>query len=248
MYSRRKQPRNSELTERDQLRKRDQRCVELDCLYDTGSPISFIKEKDVPRSVRDDRRPAKAFRGINRSKLEVLAVVDARIMVVDDEINVRLHVVPNETMAVTVVLGRDFLCSSNFKLVRKLPEPLIEVEPNILNIDVQVDDNSQQLEIKNDLPHEIKAKVLDMFQNKYITPERPAEPKTVGCLELTLTNKNPFYSRPRRLSFDEKKKLKDILDDWLHRGIIRESESEYASPIVLVKKKDGKLRVSTIER
>lgn len=44
---------------------------------------------------------------------------------------------------------------------------------------------------------------------------------------------------PYRLSYQEKLKVREIIKDLLHKNIIRESTSEYASPIILVKKKDG---------
>ncbi|GFW85302.1 retrovirus-related Pol polyprotein from transposon 17.6 [Trichonephila clavipes] len=48
---------------------------------------------------------------------------------------------------------------------------------------------------------------------------------------------------PRRLSCSEKLQVNDQIDDWLQQGIIRESCSDYCSPIVLCKKKDGNLRI-----
>ncbi|GFV15693.1 transposon Tf2-9 polyprotein [Trichonephila clavipes] len=41
----------------------------------------------------------------------------------------------------------------------------------------------------------------------------------------------------------EKLQVDDQIDDWLQQGIIKESVSDYCSPIVLCKKKDGNLRL-----
>lgn len=41
----------------------------------------------------------------------------------------------------------------------------------------------------------------------------------------------------------EKKKVQEILDDLLKRKIIRKSNSEYAFPIVLTRKKNGTIRM-----
>lgn len=49
----------------------------------------------------------------------------------------------------------------------------------------------------------------------------------------------PFYSHPRRLSHSEKSKVNTMIDEMLEQGILKHSESPYASPIVLVKKKNG---------
>ncbi|GFU29703.1 endonuclease-reverse transcriptase [Trichonephila clavipes] len=45
------------------------------------------------------------------------------------------------------------------------------------------------------------------------------------------------------LSCSEKLQVDDQIDDWLQQGIIKESVSDYCSPIVLCKKKDGNLRL-----
>ena len=62
-------------------------------------------------------------------------------------------------------------------------------------------------------------------------------------MSLRLTNGRPIYFGPRRLSLIEKEQLGKILDKLLSRGIIRESESPYASPIVLARKKNSEYRL-----
>jgi hypothetical protein len=53
----------------------------------------------------------------------------------------------------------------------------------------------------------------------------------------------PFNFNARRLSVFGKNQLREILDNLLREGVIPESNSPYASPIVLVKKKTGGLRL-----
>lgn len=48
---------------------------------------------------------------------------------------------------------------------------------------------------------------------------------------------HPIQFGPRRLGFAEKEKVREILDDLVKRGIVRASTFEYASPIVLIRKK-----------
>jgi hypothetical protein len=57
-----------------------------------------------------------------------------------------------------------------------------------------------------------------------------------------LTEKPVVYT-PYRLSLAERKVVKQITTELLQNGIIRESRSPYASPILLVKKKDGTPRL-----
>lgn len=62
-------------------------------------------------------------------------------------------------------------------------------------------------------------------------------------LELTLREHQPFHFAPRRLSYNEKDHLRKILDRLLDKKIIQPSESEYASPIMMVKKKNNEFRM-----
>ena len=57
------------------------------------------------------------------------------------------------------------------------------------------------------------------------------------------TGNGPSQNRVRRVPVDLRDELKASIDSMLARGIIRRSKSEWAAPQVLVKKKDGSLRV-----
>ncbi|GFX07791.1 phosphatase and actin regulator 2 [Trichonephila clavipes] len=52
--------------------------------------------------------------------------------------------------------------------------------------------------------------------------------------------------RARRLSCSEKLQVNDQIDDWLQQGIIRESCSDYCSPIVLCKKVNCAMKTSSV--
>lgn len=53
-------------------------------------------------------------------------------------------------------------------------------------------------------------------------------------MKVGLKDAKPFSCNPWRLS---------LLDEYLKKGIIRPSKSEFASPIVFVKKKPGNIRL-----
>lgn len=58
-------------------------------------------------------------------------------------------------------------------------------------------------------------------------------------LKLIVNNPLSFHFQPRRLSYSEKDQLRIMIDDLMDKKIIEPSNSEYASSIVLVKKKNG---------
>lgn len=81
--------------------------------------------------------------------------------------------------------------------------------------------------------------VIQIVQN-YL----PIKTKTTNLkLTLNLTDELPIAQRPRRLAYIEQQFVEDQIQEWLRDGIIRESNSNFASPIVLAKKKCGKFRL-----
>jgi len=58
-------------------------------------------------------------------------------------------------------------------------------------------------------------------------------------MKIPFTGEVPVYQRLRRLPYQETEKVDKQIRDWLKKRIIRQSVSEYTSPIVLVAKKDG---------
>lgn len=60
----------------------------------------------------------------------------------------------------------------------------------------------------------------------------------LGEMKIELTTDKPVYYRPYRLSQVERSKVKDKVKTLIEGGVIRESESEYASPIVLIPQKN----------
>lgn len=62
-------------------------------------------------------------------------------------------------------------------------------------------------------------------------------------MEIKLIEDKSFSYRPYRMSRSQQDQVKEIIDDLLINNIICESDSEYSSPILLVKKKNGEQRL-----
>ena len=61
--------------------------------------------------------------------------------------------------------------------------------------------------------------------------------------QIRLTDNTPVNLPYRRITPNQIGEVKELLQDLLNRGVIRRSCSPYASPVVLVRKKTGKLRL-----
>lgn len=217
-------------------------CKTLDCLIDTGSPISFMREGSVEKAgFRRDRRP-NTFYGINGSKLNIRDSINVTVNFEGEPVPIKIYIVKNDTMSVSVVLGRDFVRIAKLFLKKQDENEINE----IMHIQIEKPNpgpDPQSIIINDDITNEVKFQMRKLFDECYVRPPRPDEPKHENVMTLALTDSKPFHSNPRRLSYNEKSKLKIILDKWLKDGIIRPSESEYASPIVLTKKRNGELRM-----
>lgn len=71
---------------------------------------------------------------------------------------------------------------------------------------------------------------------------------SIGCaksveMSIRLTNEAPFTYRPYRMAQSEQEVLREIVADLLSSDIIRESTSDYSSPVLLVRKKNGEWRM-----
>lgn len=55
-------------------------------------------------------------------------------------------------------------------------------------------------------------------------------------MQINLTNDTPFSYRPYRMSRTEQNIVKDIVEELLSADIIRESDSDYSSPVLLVRR------------
>ncbi|XP_046144395.1 uncharacterized protein K02A2.6-like [Osmia bicornis bicornis] len=227
-------------TVRLRLSEKNEFCISVPALLDSGSPISFIKQNLLPEGAWKANVPTAEFSGINNSPLEILGTVDARVALNDFENNITLYVVTNKTMRRGIILGRDFMKTANLTLMcREVQEIMnIEVDSEIKNLE-----KKNMMNLNEDLPNEVKERAREIFVENYLLPERPEKPIVENVMKLVLSDEKPFHCTPRRLSYTEKTQLKEIIDTLLEKKVIRESTSEYASPIVLLRKKTGEIRM-----
>ncbi|KAK9679384.1 RNase H-like domain found in reverse transcriptase [Popillia japonica] len=154
-------------------------------------------------------------------------------------------------MSYDCLLGRDFISSSLINVKFDGNNVTIEnncvIDNELFLIDVDIDDTKDlisNLNISKDISFEQRHEFIHMFNSAYI---QPARTNSIG-LDFVATikvepNHDKFFYRPRRLSYADKQTVHEITNDLVNRGIIRKCSSPYASPIVLVNKKNGTKRM-----
>lgn len=150
-------------------------------------------------------------------------------------------------MSISMILGRDLLkqvtlCKNQANKSETVSD---EGVAKLLSINaVKITNNaSDSLVIDPKVPQEKQTELKKIFEKEYVKAERPVKPKVNAKLKLQLKDVQPFHFASRQLAFMEREELQRILNDLLVKGVIRPSTSEYASPIVLVREKNGEYRL-----
>lgn len=85
--------------------------------------------------------------------------------------------------------------------------------------------------------------LLNEFEDRFSFNLKEIGKTSTSSMKIELLNDKPIVYTPYRLSWSERDTVKSMIQELLACNIIRESRSPYASPILLVKKKDGGSRL-----
>nr|XP_012145059.1 PREDICTED: LOW QUALITY PROTEIN: uncharacterized protein LOC105663013 [Megachile rotundata] len=99
----------------------------------------------------------------------------------------------------------------------------------------------QLTRVEDDVRGPLKS-LLEKYQEMMITgnPERQV---TTGEMTITTQENKVISYNPYRLAYTERERVRALVDTLLKDNIIRESTSPFASPAILIKKKDGSNRL-----
>ncbi|GBM82407.1 hypothetical protein AVEN_84832-1 [Araneus ventricosus] len=96
-------------------------------------------------------------------------------------------------------------------------------------------ENTEEVELTHIRDLKVKTELKKLIEN--YKPHKTET--TVVTMRIILKDNEPVCQSPRRLAFTEREEVNKQIEE----GMIRPSSSEYASPIVLVEKKDGSSRM-----
>lgn len=80
-------------------------------------------------------------------------------------------------------------------------------------------------------------KLLQEYNDRFATSLKTLGKTNSTEMEIKCITDRPVVYNPYRMAIPEKVILREIIDELLDNDIIRESDSPYASPILLVKKR-----------
>ena len=199
-------------------------------LIDTGSTVSIIPPTKTTIRVK---KPTNSLRAANGTNIDVYKELSLTI-----DIGLRrdfrwLFLVANVEQP---ILGADFL--SHFNLIVDMRNRRLNDELTTLHKSCPVI-NAISSAITQTIPDDIPVRYQELL-NKF--PQlnnilRFKEPPKHGVVHHIPTHGPPVYCRARRLLPDRLNIAKAEFEHMLELGIIRPSESQWASPLHMVEKK-----------
>ncbi|CAB3252430.1 unnamed protein product [Arctia plantaginis] len=205
--------------------------VTIDSLMDTGcdynlvtadlffnlSYVSFVKDIVV-------------LSGLGSAKVCTLGKFTTNLYIDNNSFKTCFYIVPSGVIPYQVILGQSFLENTIVLLdkgaVRLMPQD--DYNLCLLSLPTACEEPMSEIPAVQEL----------------INSYKPLKVKEAPLkLKIIMKDDVPVVQRPRRLAIKEEEVVKNQIEEWLQKGIIRPSFSEYASPLVLVRKKDGSFKV-----
>ncbi|GFU23174.1 retrovirus-related Pol polyprotein from transposon 412 [Trichonephila clavipes] len=167
---------------------------------------------------------------------------DSEITIDDQIFPVTISVVPNSCTNYDLIIGCDVIKQAHLNISStgvKFAQILRPSDNANENFIMTISDGSPTFDSGPNVSQHNRAEVEQL-----LSTYTPKKTKTVNIeIDIALTDDEPIFHKPRRLPFAERDIVDAQVDEWVKNGIVEPCSSPYASQVVVVKKKDGKLRV-----
>ncbi|GFU68076.1 retrovirus-related Pol polyprotein from transposon 17.6 [Trichonephila clavipes] len=175
--------------------------------------------------------------GIGEAQVTTIGSFEHEFKIDDENYSLTWHVVPTDKLKFEAVIGSDLLEQASISFTKEgVKFNKYENHAQLMQISAE---NLQELDLRHVENRQIKKELEKLIQD--YKPEKTAS--TDVTMRIILNDEEPVCQHPRRLAFTERQEVNKQIEEWLNEGIIRPSSAEYASPIVMVKKKDGSSRM-----
>lgn len=207
---------------------------------DCGSDCSILKQQtaetlDLEIKSLDSKVTLSGFLGIG---ITVTKCIEAITEIDDVKLTLKYYVVDNHCLDSDVLIGRNFTENKNIIYYR--------IDDN-LTFKYRVDTPRWLHDIKHGhlSDNEIKElyKILLECEDCVFRNLKNLGKAHSVSLSIELKTEKPVTHRPYRCSDNDKTITRKLIGELLNAKIIRESSSPYASPSLLVNKKDGSKRL-----
>lgn len=219
-------------------------CV-MSALIDTGSDICLMRASAYIRVGSPRLEPKEIrFRGVGASDNSTLGEFNTELTIDGRRYFILLRIVSDTLISHDLIVGVDFLNSVELTItggkstISPLPERACTYDlPEILQIDFDCEKND--VDVSHVLQSEHREKV-----RRLVREYKPSKTREIDLkMSIVLRDDEPVYQRARRLAMPERENVNAQINEWMRDGIVQPSLSDYASPVVLTKKKNGFTRL-----
>lgn len=223
---------------------------EVTAVLDGGSDLHLVRSSFyVQLGAPPLERKTISFDGVGTVNRRTLGRFRAEVVIDGLSFDFNFDVVPDDFLGHDMLVGGEL---SDYVEVRtkhrqatlvKLESEEAQLEEGgwkVLAINAYEEpEDERNVEIQHIADPEIKSEVKEIIRHY-----TPTHTKHTGVeMRIVLQDDAPVFQNPRRLSAEQKKQVNGIIDKWMDDGIVRPSVSDFASPIVLVTKKNGQPRL-----
>ncbi|KII74577.1 Transposon Ty3-G Gag-Pol polyprotein [Thelohanellus kitauei] len=227
---------------------------QVHALIDTGASVSMIRY-DIISNINDNKnKPIHGVLMANGLPCDVIGEIDISLSF--DDVSITHRVLVSKNLFLPIILGVDFIYKhcpyidfhSN-KLVIANREIIMKTEkiPQSKNFNNHnIYDDIESLISTCDTNCSVKSHIRNLLKS-HVDVFSTGEVDVCKCLdfehETNTGEANPIKQTYRRHPIHKLRDLKSILDKLLEKNIIRPSKSAWSSPVVLVNKKSGGVRL-----
>lgn len=210
----------------------------VEALLDTGCQLNLLRD-DVYAEMGSPalKETSIVLTGFGKNYVLPRGYFDAPVKIDDDTFQVDVYVVSADTLKVPAIIGNELLDEAEVLMNRNgIKVTKMRPETTFMRIEVYQDG---ELDIGATATEKMRDEIKDIVSNYH--PEKKKD--TEVEMNIIMQDEKPIFSGPRRLAPVEKEIVNNQVQQWLEEGIIEPSVSEYASQVVVTKKKDGTPRV-----
>ena len=225
--------------------------VKTDIVLDTGAAGSFVsrkfKEKIPEVKYVEVKETPPEFVSATKTKLDTNGRIETEIALGQHRWKAPLIV--TEELTHDVILGMDNLEEEGFVIDTKnrtveLPsKERIAYSPAKTILTMLRDELPNGVGTLSDAIPEPEKKQLQALlrKNRDLFAENPKNPGTTQVVEHVINTGDhmPIHEHPRKVSPMQRQVIDKEIEEMLKNGIISPSESPWAAPVVITKKKDG---------
>ncbi|XP_055387616.1 uncharacterized protein K02A2.6-like [Condylostylus longicornis] len=203
--------------------------IDFECLIDTGSDICVLKQCyfkliNVNSNFRNSPIIINGLGTNISTKGSCYVTIDVNGDIYD---NIEIHSVDDNYLQTDMIIGMNLL-NKNVPVQQNCNNKLNDENLSCFLAKINIDSETKEYD---DL------RGLNNLQKDETNKDSPIR------MKIVTTDEEPVYRPPRRFPPHEMKIIEQQIKQWTNEKIIRESSSDYASQIVLVKKKDNSYRL-----